>query len=485
MIENKLSNKFLKGIFSTGIGTLATIILSLVGIMIAVRYVSKEELGTYILMLTIVSSVDLVSDLGVNISTIKNLACCTSESKKIIVSTTFLFKLIVSITCCFLISIASKIFNLLLIKYGLFNYLPYVMLLVILECLNSYSNAVLQGYQKFKEMAFAKIILSLTNCCLIIALIRYLQLGIIGLIIIRIASLSLVMAYQVIILKSEIQLRFDKKIMKTILGFGYPLGLNSILSFIFLRLDTLMIGYFLNPMSVALYGIATKIPDAARQMFEAFRSVFFPNMSELFSSNKNKDAEIIMNNSIRIISFITIFIALIVYLFQNIIVKSLFSSNYIESAPVLSLLMLVLSIGLIGNIIGTSLVAAGYSRLPFIINIVDTITTITTNLILIPKFGVIGAAYAALISRIITNPVNVYFLRKYKINVDVLCYLKPICIYLICIAASYFINDSNFFINLFIAFLYIVLSFFFKIIKSDDFVHLLSGLNKQPAKGLV
>ena len=485
MIEEKLSSRFLKGIVSTGVGTLATIVFSLIGIMIAVRYVSKEELGTYILVLTIVGSIDLIADLGTNISTIKNLACCNHDKRKHIVSTIFLYKLAVASLICVLIFTTYKILNMFSFKFDYQEFIYYSMVLLVLESLNTLFNAILQGYQKFKNMAFAKIILSGANCLFIVALICYYHLGVVGLLFTRMISLFLVLIYQLIILRTEIRFEFNREVIRKILGFGLPLGLNNILSFIFLRLDTLMIGYFLNPMSVALYGIATKIPDAARQMFDAFRSVFFPNMSELFSLKKLNDAEAIMNNSLRIISFITVFIALNIHLFQNFIVKTLFSVNYIESAPVLSLLMLVLSIGLIGNIIGTSLVAAGHSRLPFIINIVDTVTTLTANLLLIPRYGVMGSAYAALISRVITNPVNVFFLKRNKIRVDVYCYIKPICVYLFCICVNKLFNNNHIAISILVSCLYIALNYLLKVIRHEDYVQLMYGLNKQPAKGLV
>jgi len=62
-------------------------------------------------------------------------------------------------------------------------------------------------------------------------------------------------------------------------------------------------------------------------------------------------AERVLNNSLRFVAFATLLSALVVMLFQEDLVVFLFSKEYLDSAPALSLLMVGISIFLVGNIL--------------------------------------------------------------------------------------------------------------------------------------
>jgi O-antigen/teichoic acid export membrane protein len=336
----------------------------------------------------------------------------------------------------------------------------------VMESYNGMFSAILQGIQQYRQMAFAQVLASVTNACFIIITVVLLHLGIKGLIVSRLMALLTAMLYQQRVARTSIRLSFNTVMAKKIMNFGVFLGVNNILSFIFSRIDTLIIGAVMNPIGVALYGTAAKIPDASRQLFESFRSVFFPNMAELFSKQKKEEAEAILNNSLRLVSFLSLLLSLIIMIFLNDVVKILFSKKYIECAPVLSLLMVAMCIGLIGNVLGTSLVAAGYSKLPALINVVDATVCVIANLALIPPFGITGAAYAAILARVATTPVNVYFLRKNGINVSILQFVRPIAVFGGCsvLLAVY----DGYIYKILILLLYILLSTCFLIITRDD-----------------
>jgi stage V sporulation protein B len=121
-----------------------------------------------------------------------------------------------------------------------------------------------------------------------------------------------------------------------------------------------------------------------------------------------------------------------------------FSSEYSEGAPVLAILSLALCVALTSNLMGISLVALGQPDKPVKINIVETITNIIANLVLIPIYGLIGAAFATLLSRCITNPVNLYFLKKTEISVDVSQYIKPLIVCVSLIIVNIYLSPKVF-----------------------------------------
>ncbi|SNB46134.1 flippase [Geobacter sp. DSM 9736] len=481
-MEEGYLSRFIKGILTTGFGTLVTLILGFMNIGIAARYIPKEQFGVFLLMQTIVYSLIMVGDLGLNLSATKFLAVSREGERQTVINTIMVMRTAIAIAAVALILLCRNQITFLFKSEILEEFYVYIPLLFLLESYNLLFSSMLQGFHHYRKMAYAQMLASVTNVILIIVLIVFLGNGILGLVCARAVALVFSIVYQIRGIGMGLSFRGDRKLLKGLFGFGLPLGLNNVLSFIFMRFDTLIIGALLAPVSVALYGTAMKLPDAFRQMFESFRSVFFPNMAELFDQKRMSEAESVLNNSLRLISFATLFVTLGATVFQKEIVTLLFSAKYIECAPVLSVLMLAMSIGLIGYVLGTSLVSAGYSKLPVIINIVDTAVTLTANLIMIPRFGIIGAAYASVLARTVSNPVNLWFLKRAGIDVKAMEYIKPIAAYGICCALLSVLGNSLL-PGLAALSLYLVLCAGTTVIRGEDLLNLkrIIRMNTQPA----
>jgi O-antigen/teichoic acid export membrane protein len=250
--------------------------------------------------------------------------------------------------------------------------------------------------------------------------------------------------------------------------FGFPLGLNSAMMFVLTRVDRLMLGALGGAASVASYDVASRIPENARNFYQSYESVFFPNMAELFGQKNIVEFEIFLNNSLRFIGFVTSFASLILVLFQKEIVVILFSERYLSSAPALSLLMVAMSIALAGSLVGTSLVALGQSDKPLKINLVGTVTMIVGNFIMIPLFGFMGAVYTVLCSRCITLPLNFFFMRKSDIGIKVSEYLKPFGTFMLCAMVFVVVNSDGVILRSFLIFMFLMICSVLSIIKWND-----------------
>lgn len=481
-MDYQFTSRFIKGVISTGLGSFFTLVLGFLSIFIAVRLIPKDQFGTYLLLQTIVYSLVMISDFGLNIATTRQIACAENQNISKTVNSALCFKLIVSSLSSLAILLSSKYVFRVFHTDILNNYIVFVILLYCLESYNALLVATLQGLHHYKKLALSQIMLSCLNLAAMIWLVKVLNNGILALILARVVSLLATLVYQLFAVSISLRTVFDKEVLKGMIRFGFPLGLNNVLTFIFMRIDTLMIGAYLNPIGVAYYGAASKIPDASRQMFESFRSVYFPNIAELIIHEKYDEAQTVLNTTLRLVTFTSGLVSLIVHLFQNQIVSLLFSREYLDCAPVLSRLMMALTVGLVGYILGTSLVAAGYSKLPVLINIVDTVATVTANLILIPTLGIMGAAYAALIARGVTIPVNVFFLKKYGMYPDSLEYLKPLLILALCIIIANFAMPSIFLSIALITF-YLIICARFSVITHMDVSNLLkcTRVSTQPS----
>lgn len=91
---------------------------------------------------------------------------------------------------------------------------------------------------------------------------------------------------------------------------------------------------------------------------------------------------------------------------------------------------------------GNSLVAVGESDKPVKINVLHSFVSLVSNILLIPSFGIIGAAISGMFGPIITNPLNYKFLHR-KLTVHAEAYLKPFIIFIFWIVFSLLIPLGN------------------------------------------
>ena len=67
-MDKQFKSKFLKGSFTTAIGTVSSMGFHFLSIMIMTRYLPKEEFGLYILIIAIVNFFNLFCGLGLDLT---------------------------------------------------------------------------------------------------------------------------------------------------------------------------------------------------------------------------------------------------------------------------------------------------------------------------------------------------------------------------------------------------------------------------------
>lgn len=216
------------------------------------------------------------------------------------------------------------------------------------------------------------------------------------------------------------------------LRLGMPLQGTYLLSFVHGRLDTLMIGAMMGPSQIAFFEVARRIPEGLMGLCEAFHAVYFPFIARLFAQGERETATQALNNSVRWMSFLTIFGALFALLFGREIVLVLFSETYLPSVPAFVILMVALNLGLVEQTLGYSQVALGDSASPFIINVVRSVASLGGNLLLIPVFGFVGAALVSVMANLAVIPLNMFFLWKRQVHAQFSPYLTPLLIFGAC-----------------------------------------------------
>jgi O-antigen/teichoic acid export membrane protein len=465
-VDKKLFDRFAKGVAATSIGTFSQMILGFVGLMVVVRYVPKDEFGIFILIQAIAIFFEVLSNLALEGISVPWFITNADEGKKPeVVNVLISYFFLVCIAVSLLIFLCEPVIN-----YFIESKQPliYVSLFFLLNSHYNFFLRILQGLHQYKKIAITQIFSGVIRLILIVILLVFYRMNLIGLLYAFILSLLFSVIFQYIVIPIKKKFIIKRSIIRDLFKFGLPLAVNNIISFFATKIDRFMISAFNTSIGVAYFEVASRIPDNTHRMYSSFQTVFFPNISELFAKKNYIEAEKVINNSLRLISFATLFMTLIATLFKEEIITIMFSEQYIDCANALSVLMLSLCIALIGNIIGSSLVALGQSDKPLKINIMWASTNAVGNFLLIPIYGFMGAVYATLISIVVTHPISLWFLMKSGLKIQVSQYLKPLAIFLMCEVLYLVIPGDIFVVKVTLIALFLVSSFFFSIVRKKD-----------------
>jgi len=478
-MDSKFTKRFIHGVSSTSLGTISQVISGFICLMITARLISKEQFGNYVLMMVIVSMFGMLSSLFLDcVAITKMISGADDTTRNDLVNTSISCKLTVDLAICVLIYICSPAVGYFIHLDGIPLWPIYVSILYISGAINSLLVRTLQGLHLYKAIAISQVMNGTVKIITTFVLLSVMHMGIEGVIFAMCGSYLITLLYQLYALPCKLACKFDKSLFLSMSRFGFPLGLNNIMSFVFTKVDRFMLGSMLSPLHVAYYEIASKLPESGRSLYEAYQTVFFPSMSELCACNNHADASKILNNSMRILSFFSLLATFIVCLYQNEIVGAIFSAKYLPSSPAVPVLMLVLSLDLVGNILGTTLVAYGQSDKPVKINIFAAVTTVGSNMIMIPHLGFMGAAYTCILSRVVTNPLNVWYLNKMGVRVEVFQYLKPLFTFMVCYLLTLIVKPESLYLKISFVVLFILLNAMLSVIKNDDLNFIRYGIRQ-------
>jgi O-antigen/teichoic acid export membrane protein len=186
---------------------------------------------------------------------------------------------------------------------------------------------------------------------------------------------------------------FDKELLR----FSYPLMFVTVLGTLMHWMDIMMLGYFTDTTTVGLYHPAARTAGLLRTVLLAFMGIFAPMMSELHRRNNIYEMGKLYKLIVRWILSVSLPLAIILILYSKKIML-LFGVNYLNASNVLIVLTAAAFLQTIFGGGGHTLTMTGFTKVNLVNSIVVIIINITLNILWIPHYGIIGAAYATFVS---------------------------------------------------------------------------------------
>lgn len=364
------------------------------------------------------------------------------------------------------------------------------------------SHTLLSIFRGFQDFLFAALITFLEKFSFAILVALFLLLGFVknpylpAYAILFAVLLTVIIFFPILFKYSRyfVKTKFFSDLAKSMRGFALATFLASLGILIIGYIDTLMLTYFRSLGEVGIYNVVLPTVMVLGIFTQSIRQVLAPMVTELWTKKLKKrlsnGIEVLRNYSL--ISIIPM--ALVLFVFPKIIINLLFGIKYVGGY----LAMQILSIGVIFFTLGfidlTTMRYIGRPKESTKIIFVGVVFNIITNLILIPRFGINGAAITTTLSYLLMMILASIKLGKFiELRSDVLFWFKLLfaaAIFVITVSVIKWLLNINQFLEAGICLvsagiIYIIVCYVLKLIKIDEiklFINNLILRNKRPAK---
>lgn len=195
-------------------------------------------------------------------------------------------------------------------------------------------------------------------------------------------------------------------------AFSFPLVLASGMQFLITNTDTILIGAFLATESVGIYNAALKIMNLGWLFFYPVTTLLGPVLARLDRDDRHTEAKRTYQVSVKWMSLLTFPVFLLVFLFPEVVIGVTFGSDATVGAPALRILILPVMFSVLLGSNDGALVSFGHNKIHMYGNAATAGVNVVLNLILIPRYGIVGAATATAFSLGMRNVI--YSARLYQ-----------------------------------------------------------------------
>lgn len=195
---------------------------------------------------------------------------------------------------------------------------------------------------------------------------------------------------------------FRRELVKPIFVTAWPFGLLGLLGVIMLNTDIIMLGWLRSPEEVGYYSAAQKIIQLLYVLPTLFSVSLFPVMAR-FTKTNPLYVRAMLEKTLALVILCALPIAILGIVFAPAIIGLLFGGAYLPAVLAFQILMLSVLIVYPGGILGYAIFAYDEQKNFIVFVIVATVVNVLLNLLLIPSFGIEGAAAATIITQLITN----------------------------------------------------------------------------------
>ena len=176
--------------------------------------------------------------------------------------------------------------------------------------------------------------------------------------------------------------------------------------------DTIILGIMSSTVNVGVYNTALKVANLTSLSLLAITSMSTPKFAEYFSNNDMESLKKVTNQTTKLIFWTSAPFLIVILLFPSFIM-GIFGEEFGSGSVTLILIAIGQFVNAISGSVGSFLKMTG--KQVFFRNVMTytMLLSIGLNILLIPKFGINGVAFATMLTTIIKNLSFVVYIKRH------------------------------------------------------------------------
>lgn len=400
--------------YGSSLGGIGLIIAQTVGVvrwLALIRLLTPFEYGVLtVAMLTVIIG-NLFANLKIDTAITKFVSETVAknnsfETKKVFFSSLFL-KLIVGIVICFSFFILAEfIGNSIYGKSSVVIPIRIISLAIIPYSIFGTIFATFFGLQEFKAGIGISILNSILDLILSISLILA-GLSVMGAVIGYLLAICLTAIAGIILilkkmspLEQNIRSFISLKVMREIVSFSSWIIVSAILSFFYDFFNSLVLSALLTEVEIAYFQVAMRLSGFLFVFSTPFYQALLPIQTELHTENQHISRGRVYSDTIKFLASILIPILVIGFIFAGPLITLIAGDQYVFSILPFKILLIRSVVYSLSVSIGPTLISMNRQDIITKIHFFQALISAVTSVTLVSLYGLMGGAYAELITSI-------------------------------------------------------------------------------------
>jgi O-antigen/teichoic acid export membrane protein len=192
---------------------------------------------------------------------------------------------------------------------------------------------------------------------------------------------------------------------------GLPFGMIALSLTIAFGIDTVILARFYPPDDVGWYNAAYRLSTSLLFMFTAFNTAIVPSLSKAFITEPGT-VERWYYRSVKIIMLTGIPMALGGMLVADPLIRFLYGDQYAPAVQVFQIIVWDVPVLMFASLCGNMTTIISQERAAARIYFIGAVANVVLNLLLIPRFGIIGAAVVTVVTDFVAAGQFHFLLRR-------------------------------------------------------------------------
>lgn len=393
----------------------STLIFGFGGFYFLIRSLPKDQFGVWALFLTITTIVEVSRNGLIQNALIKLIHSNSDEDVHKIVTASWIINLFFSLLVAILMIGSSIVVSSLYKAEELqWMFLYYSVTLLLLVPFSQFN------YLQQAKFSFSGIFWAVTvrqGFFFFIILIYYvfnIELNLIELVSYQIVSTFFGALTSYFCSREYLKYKWviDFMAIRNVFHFGkYVMGTN-ISSLLYKSTDQLLIGHFLGVGVLAVYNSAIRLSNLIEYPATSVTEVVFPKSSAMFEKDRDKATTYFYERAVGLTMTVTVPIVIFTFIFAKPIIYVVAGTEYMDAVDILRVTILFGLFTPFSRQFGMAMDSSGRPHLNFLVLCISVIINILLNYIGILTFGMIGAAFATLMSYFIISVICYFLMLK-------------------------------------------------------------------------